>query len=72
MNGENYEVPWEGRALVAAEMFAARCKELADENDYSVPPLTMLMSMLVGELRDQGFEVLQIRAALERSIDAIA
>jgi len=59
-----FDVPWEGQLMAAVESFAERLAFLGGANPHPTPPLNLAMAYLVGELRDQGFSVSDIRSAL--------
>lgn len=65
------DIPWEGRCIDEARVFAARCVELRDSNPYDRPALSEIIVDLATELWDRRFSVSEISAALEKALSEL-
>jgi len=71
MPTEKEEIPWEGRCLREADIFASRCADLRSTNPYDRATLEEIMPDLVTELWDRGFSQSEIRAGFERALSEL-
>ncbi|MEI9932128.1 MAG: hypothetical protein WDM89_16690 [Rhizomicrobium sp.] len=66
------EIPWEGRCLDAATVFAESCRQLKKENPYpEIDALQNIASALVTELWDRFFSQTEIRSAFEEALASL-
>jgi hypothetical protein len=63
------EIPWEGRCLDAATLFATSCAQLKKENPYpETEALRHIADDLMTELWDRFFSQAEIRSAFENAL----
>lgn len=62
------EIPWEGRCIEEANIFAEKCAELRKSNPYDFVALDNIINDLMTELWDHGFSQTEIKHAFEMAL----